>query len=197
MTGQDAYQGSFPGQLSASADQVSRMAKHQRESTRSRAVGMIAGGMTHGQVAEALGVSRRTICRWLSRDRSGQTLESKPGRGRKSSISRVAKIVIAKSVLKRGQSTRKLARRLTASGHPVSKSAVHRYLRVTMKLKPIKPRLQPKLTEPQKKKEAGVARRNWTVKDWRRVLFSDESPFELYHQGRRHGFSGGGAESLS
>ena len=187
MTGQDAYQGSFPGQLSASADQVSRMAKHQRESTHSRAVGMIAGGMTHGQVAEALGVSRRTICRWLSRDKSGQTLESKPSRGRKSYISRVAKIVIAKSVLKRGQSTRKLARRLTASGHPVSKSAVHRYLRVTMKLKPIKPRLQPKLTEPQKKRrlEFAMARRNWTVKDWRRVLFSDESPFELYHPPNR------------
>ena len=128
---------SFPGQYPARAYQVTRMAKHQSISTRSWAVGMVTGGMTHGQVAEALGVSRRTICRWLSRDRGGQTLENKPGRGRKSSVNRVVKIVIAKSVLKRGQSTRKLARRLTARGHPVSKSTIHRYLRVSLKLKSI------------------------------------------------------------
>lgn len=180
-------QRSFPGQYPARADQVSGMAKQQSLSTRSRAVGMVSGGMTHGQVAEALGVSRRTICRWLSRDRGGQTLENKTGRGRKSSVSRVAKIVMAKSVLRRGQSTRKLARRLTASGHPISKSTVHRYLRTSLKLKPIRPRLQPKLTELQKRKrlEFAMARRNWTVDDWRRVLFTDESPFELYHPPNR------------
>ena len=102
---------------------------------------MDAGDMTAGQVAEALGVSRRTICRWLSLDRTGQTLENKTGRGRKSSISRVAKIVTAKSALKRRQSTRKLGRRLVTSGHPVSKSTVHRYLTQSLKLKPVKPRL--------------------------------------------------------
>ena len=161
----------------------SRMAKPQSVSTRIRAVGMVADGMTHSQVAEALGVSRRTICRWLSRDRGRQTLENKPGRGRKSSVSRVAKIVIAKSMVKRGQSTRKLERRLTASGHLVSKSTTHRYLRISLKLKPIKPRPQPKLTESQKQRrpEFAMARCSWTVDDWRRVLFTNESPFELYH----------------
>ena len=30
-----------------------------------------------------------------------------------------------------------------------------------------------------------MARRSWTVEDWRRVLFSDESPFELFHPPNR------------
>ena len=63
-----------------------------------------------GQAAEALGVSRRTICHWLFLRRGERTLENKTSRRRKSSISLVAKIVMTKSVLKRGQSTRKLAK---------------------------------------------------------------------------------------
>ena len=159
------------------------MVKEQSLSTRSRAVGMVAGGMTHGQVAEALRVSRHTICRWLSRDRDGQSLENQTGRGRKRSVSRVAKIIIAKLVRKRGQSTRNLARRLVAGGHPISKSTVHQGLTESLKLKPIKPRRQTKLTESQRRRrlEFAMARRDWTVQNWRRVLFTDESPFVLYH----------------
>ncbi|KAF0306422.1 Mitogen-activated protein kinase kinase kinase kinase 4 [Amphibalanus amphitrite] len=50
-----AFKRSFPGQYPARADQVSRMAKLQGKSSRSGAVGMVAGGMAHSQVAEALG----------------------------------------------------------------------------------------------------------------------------------------------
>ena len=61
-------------------------------------------------------------------------------------MSRVAKIVVAKSVLKPHQSTRKLARKLTTKQHPISKSAVHRYLRHCLQLKSLKLRRQPRLT---------------------------------------------------
>ena len=44
-------------------------------------------------------------------------------------MSRVAKTVVAKPVLKRPQSTRKLARKMNGRQHPASKTAVHRYLR--------------------------------------------------------------------
>ncbi|KAF0300072.1 hypothetical protein FJT64_027332 [Amphibalanus amphitrite] len=52
-------------------------------------------------------------------------LENRKGCGRKTALSRVAKIVVAKAVLKRSQSTRKLAKKLTEKGHPVSKTPVH------------------------------------------------------------------------
>ena len=43
--------------------------------------------------------------------------------------------------------------------------------------------MQPKLTEKQKKTRLSFCkeRKKWSIHDWRRVLFSDESPFELFH----------------
>ena len=99
----------------------------------------------------------------------------------------MAKIVLAKAVLKRRQSTRKLAKKLTEKGHPVSKTTVHNYMTKCLGLKPLKLRRQPKLTEAQKRKRLAFARerKNWTIQDWRRVLFSDESVFELMHPPNR------------
>ena len=79
-------------------------------------------------------------------------------------LSRVAKIVLAKTVLKRRQSTRKLAKKLTEKGHPVSKTTVHSYMTKCLGLKKLKLRRQPKLTEAQKRKRLAFARyrKNWT-----------------------------------
>lgn len=163
------------------------MVKEHPLSTRYRAVGMINGGMTQAQVARDLGVGVATIRRWQTRDRQGETMENRTGRGRKSAMSRVAKIVVAKSAFKRQHSTRKLAQKLTAKNHPVSKSAVHRYLKTCLQLKPLKLKLQPRLTEDQKRRrlEFAKARKNWSVQDWRRILFSDESPFEIFQAPNR------------
>ena len=119
----------------------------------------------------------------MARDRKGETLENHKGRGRKTAMSRVTKIVVAKSVLKRHQSTRKLARKLSGKQHPASKSTVHRYLRQCLRLKPLKLRMQPRLTAAQSRKrlDFAKARINWSIQDWRRVFFTDESPFELFH----------------
>ena len=87
------------------ADAVSTIVSEQASSTRNRAVSMVRGGMTQGHVAKELGVSIRTIGRWVSRVRAGQPLENSIDRGRNSSVSQVAKIIISKSVVKRGQST--------------------------------------------------------------------------------------------
>ena len=108
------------------------MVGEQTSSIRYRAVGMARGGMTQGHVANELGVSIRTIGRWVSYDRAGQPLENSIGHGRKNSVSRVAKIIISKFVVKRGQSTRILAWKLTAMGHPASKTTVHDYLTKSM-----------------------------------------------------------------
>ena len=159
------------------------MVKEYALSTRYRAVGMVNGGMTQVQVAKELKIESRTLKRWIARNRKGETLENHKGRGRKTSMSRVTKIVVAKSVLKRHQSTRKLARKLSGKQHPASKSTVHRYLRQCLRLKPLKLRMQPRLTAAQSRKrlDFAKARINWSIQDWRRVFFTDESPFELFH----------------
>ena len=180
-------QRSVPERYPGRTDQVSNMVKEHSLSTRYRAVGMVNGGMTQGQVAEELGVGVRTIKRWMARDRQEEALENRKGRGRETSISRVAKIVLAKSALKRHQSTRKLARKLTGKHHPVSKSTVQRYLKQCLHLKPLKPHRQPKLTAAQKRRRLEFARThaNWSIQEWRWVLFTDESPFQLCHPPNR------------
>ena len=99
-----------------------------RSSLRSRAAGMVEAGMSQTDVAQKLGISRRTVNKWWRRVSEGEPMSDKPRSGRPPRISRVAKIVCAKAAGKRGQSVRKLAKRLTRKGHGLSKPAVHRYV---------------------------------------------------------------------
>ena len=162
---------------------MSRMVKEQSFAIRTKAVGMVEGGMTQNEVAVTLGVNIRTVRRWLAKDKAGDSLENKPGRGPKPKLHRVAKIVIGKSLGKKGQSTRKLAKRLTRHGYSTSHMTVQRHLRKNLHVVPYKLTKQPKLTPEQKKKRPKFAleRKNWTVEDWQRVLWTDESPFEILY----------------
>ena len=86
-----------------------------------RAVGMVNVGLTQVQVVKQLKIRLRPLKRWMAIHRRGETLENHKGRGRKTAMSRGRKIVLDKSVLKRQQTKRKLARKLTAKQHPVSR----------------------------------------------------------------------------
>ena len=54
-----------------------------------------------GPVRQAAEDGLRTHKRSMALDRLGETLENRKGRGRKMAMSRVAKVVVAKSALKR------------------------------------------------------------------------------------------------
>ena len=98
-------------------------------------------------------------------------------------MSQVAKLVVAKSVLKWHQSTRKLAWKLNGRQHQASKTDVNRYMLQWRPLKSLKLRMQHKLTAAQKQKQLDLvkARINWSIDHRRRMIFIDESPFELFH----------------
>ena len=72
-------------------------------------------------------------------------------------------------------------------GYSISYSTVYRYLRNTLNTKPYKRQRQPKLTEKQRENRLKFckARQNWTTEEWKRVIFSDECPFELIHAPNR------------
>ena len=156
-------------------------------SLKNKAVGMMEAGISPVQVSRTLGMSTRTLRLWKERVRAGKSLEIKPGRGRKTAVTREAKIVISKSLKKRGQSTRKLAAKLTRSGYPVSWQSVHRYLSKNLNVKPYKPRRIPMLTRKQVLDRVNWCkkRKQWGVEEWKRVIFSDESTFELFHPKNR------------
>ena len=67
-------------------------------------------------------------------------------------LSRAAKIALAKAVLKRRQSTRVLAKKLTESGQRVSMTTAYHHIIKSLRLKQLKLRRQPKQTEAQKRK---------------------------------------------
>ena len=154
---------------------------------RSRAIGMLQAGMTQKGVAAQVGVPVLTIQRWWKTFSTVKSVADKPRSGRPSAISTVAKIVMKKTAGKTRQSARKLAKRLTEKGHLVSDRTVRRYWTSTLGLKAYKIRVRPKLTEKQKAHRLRFCqeRKEWTVDDWKRVLFSDESPFQLFHHPNR------------
>lgn len=153
------------------------------EALRSRAVGMVESGLSQGTVAAKLGVTRQTVNKWWRRFLKGETLKDRKRSGRPSCVSRVAKIVCRKAAGKRGQSVRKLAAKLTRKGYPVSRATVHRTMKETFGLKAYKRPLKPKISEKQRKArlEFCKMRKNWTADDFKSVIWSDESSFEVMH----------------
>ena len=160
---------------------MSEINRNQTLETRGLAVGMVLAGSTTREAAKAFGVSQSAVSKWMKKHQQGQSLSDKPRSGRPKVLDRVSKIVLAKSLTKKRQSTRKLATRLTAAGHQVSRNTVHRYLVKNLGCKAFVQRKIPKITEKQRKDRLKFCtdRRNWTVADWSKVIFSDESPFEL------------------
>lgn len=150
---------------------------------RNRAIGMIQAGMSQRDVALKVRASVRAVQRWWQKFKAVGSVADRPRSGRPSSICTVAKIVLKKAVRKRGQSATKVAQRLTRKGYPVSDRTVRRYWKNTLGLKAYKMRVRPKLTEKQRAHRIKFCkeRKNWTVDDWKRVLFSDESPYALFH----------------
>ncbi|KAI6655736.1 Transposable element Tcb1 transposase [Oopsacas minuta] len=159
------------------------MVKEATLAVRTRAVCMIEAGIFINKVAKVVGVSVRTIRRWLLRSKSGEPLQNMRGRGRKTSVTMVPKVVIAKTIGKKMKSTRVISQNLKSKGFSISHVTVHSYLRKNLKVRPYKPQVQPKLTEKQRTARIKFCneRKNWSIDSWRRVLFSDESSFEVFH----------------
>ena len=151
--------------------------------THHKAVEMIIGGMVQKDVTNTLEKPLRTIQRWWARYRRGQDLGHKAGAGLPKTVTREAKIVISKSLGKIRQSTRKIATKLKQKGYSISKSTVHRYLKEMIGATAYKRPKIPKLTEKQRENRLKfcIERENWDLDEWKRVLWSDESPYELFH----------------
>ncbi|KAI6655853.1 hypothetical protein LOD99_1587 [Oopsacas minuta] len=135
------------------------------------------------QVAKVVGVSIRTIRRWLLRFKAGESLKNRKGRGKKTPVTMVPKVVIAKTIGKKMKSTRYISKNLQSKGFSISHVTVDSYIRKNLKVRPYKPQVQPKLTEKQRTARLKFCneRKDWSINTWKRVLFSDESSFELFH----------------
>ena len=66
-----------------------------------RAIRMLKAGLTLKKVSETLDISLRSVQRWSSREKLGQSLGTLPRSGRPKILSRVSKIIISKTLCKR------------------------------------------------------------------------------------------------
>ena len=88
---------------------------------RGRAISMIEAGMKQKTVAEAVGMSLRTIEYWWSSYKKSGSFEKKKRSGRPKILGRIEKIVISKSTGKKRQSCRKFSKRMKAENLQGSK----------------------------------------------------------------------------
>ena len=86
------------------------------------------------------------------------------------------------------QSTRKIARRLNTDSNPVSHMTIYRYLKNCIGASAFKRQKIPRLSAKNIQDRLNFANKHqsWKLEDWKRVRWSDESPFELYATANRH-----------
>ena len=154
---------------------------------RVRAIGKLEEGCTQINVAQGLGVNVRTVKRWWRQWKTEKSVNFRKKSGRPKVLKKPAKLVISKSMHKRGWSSRKLSNKLTARGYPCSKDTVHRYLKSELGAVPFKRQVIPKITENQaiKRLQFARARQHWRYEDWSKVIFTDECPVYLMTTGNR------------
>ena len=73
-------------------------------------------------------------------------------------------------------------RNLVNSGYSASHSTVYRYLKDTINVYPYKRPRIPRLTEKMKQNrlDFSLKRKNLTIADWEKIMWSDEPPFQLF-----------------
>ena len=151
---------------------------------------MVLDGMDRKLVCKRLGIGRTQLYVGMKRETAREGLKSN-GRPRQKTLRAPSRQASGRHV---GDKTApinseagKAAKRLTAAGYPISHTTVRTYLRKNLNTFLYKPSKRPKLTEEQKKRRLNFAKEHqtWTEEDWKRVLWSDESCFELFNPPNR------------
>lgn len=170
--------------------------KAHTEFTRGRAIGMLECGKTQKEVSDALGVSVRTLSRWyqafLDSEQKGEPSVDRAvrrpaiGRPRVRKVGRPRKLgphnhrmLKRWFVSGRVRNTRAASKRLLVT-HPqlgeISRWTISRALHRNRMVTRLKRRV-PLLNNTHKAKRLAFAQRHvhWTVEQWKRVIFSDET----------------------
>lgn len=149
---------------------------------RTQAITLLEEKYSYSVIAKKLGRSKSWINKWANRykQNENETLQSRYKGGRKSVLTTAAQKLIKQSKYVRGQSLRKLERRLKDKRLAGCKETIRQYMRTTLKWKSFKRQKVPKLTAAYKVRRVNFAKKFKDI-DWSCVMFTDESPFKLYY----------------
>ena len=156
---------------------------------RAQIVTLYKEGYSERNIAAKMGCSKTAVHSAIKKFETEGVFSDfkKTGRPRKTSKrdDNLMKLIVKRSPT---SSCKKIQANLLRKGCKVSLSTVSRRLSKEFDLKSYKPAKKPKLTSAMKKKRLDFARRyqNWTVDDWKKVLFSDESTFQQFTSRKQH-----------
>lgn len=166
------------------------MARHTQIQIRERVIKFSEEGKSSREIASLLSIGKSTVNDIIVKYRAGYGLKDRPrsGRPRKTS-KKVDRIIKRKSTADVKKTAAEIARDIQDENLAnVSRSTVTRRLhdvglfgRIGIK--------KPLISKKNKKARLQFAKdhQNWTVEDWKKVAFSDESKFNLFgSDGRQH-----------
>jgi len=153
-----------------------------REQNRVKIVALKEEGLTLAQIINRTGSDRRTIQRVWKKFKKNGSYEDQPRSGRPTKLNDREKRKVAQ-ILRKGEATNAEAIRKVAKAHheiDVSRDTVARTLASFGYAARVKCK-KPALTDKQKKERLAWARNHstWTIEDWRKVVWSDETKFTL------------------
>jgi len=166
------------------------MVRHTQVQIRERVIKFSENGKCSREIASLLSIGKSTVNDIIARYRAGYGLEDRPrsGRPRKTS-KKVDRVIKRKSTADVRKTAAQIVRELQDENlADVSRSTVTRRLHDVRLFGRIGIR-KPLISKKNRKARLQFAKihKNWTVKDWKKVAFSDESKFNLFgSDGRQH-----------
>lgn len=152
------------------------------EATKAAILALLEIGMSERQVAKKLKISKTAVHYNKKKQAEHGTTKLLPGRGRKRlSTPRDDRALVRSCVRNRRQTSRDLQNEWALSRNVTCSARTVRNRLVEAGLKSHRARKKPFINERHRKARLLFARdhKDWTVDDWAKVLFSDESNFEL------------------
>jgi transposase len=160
-----------------------------RDLTNFQRGGIIAAkklGHKNTEIAKTLGCSNSSVTRVLAAHGSGKVTKGRPGRER--ILNTPDRKALKEMILNNKDSRRQKLVQVTETvakmkGKKVSKRTIQRAL-ADENIHSCIPRRRPLISESNKKKrlEWCMERSDWTVEDWKKVLWSDESTFSQFQK---------------
>lgn len=155
------------------------------QAERERAIGMADMGASQQQIARAYNCSQAAISRLLGRYRQTGRTQDRPRSGRPR-VTTLAEDRYIRTTHLRNRFVTATSTAETALGHPISRRTVLRRLRMSgiRAYRPFRGMALTPLHRQRRLRWATVVRR-WQRRHWERVLFTDESRFNLFRNDGR------------
>ena len=153
---------------------------------RTQIVQAIAMGMSCSEVAKRLGINKSTVSRIFSRWRLSSSIERKPGSGRKrKTTDRDDRQIMVYAKRTRFVSSSELLEALKLP--KVSEDTIRRRIKQSGEFNSYLAVKKPLISKKNKSQRIKWCKehKDWTVDQWRQVIWTDESPFVLRAQFRR------------